>query len=114
MNQQEQDYLILFLFFLVFAILQFIIYRQEIKKVKLWREIEAIQNEDLLSKIQFWKTRCEEFNLDKAILHERNLRKRFETLYHKACDKIDKLEDKRKNNGTKHKQRTSKGNQIKN
>lgn len=86
--------------------------------IKLWRENKAlrfnqIRNDNLLdgcqSRIKFWRTRCEEFNLDKAILHERNLRKRFETLYHTACDKIDKLEDRRKNNGTKHKQRTSKG-----
>lgn len=99
---------------LIIAIYREWINRKRIKRLKLNQSANEFLLVDYESRIKFWRTRCEEFNLDKQILHERNLRIRFEKLYHKSLAELDKLKDGRKNNGTKHKQReTSKGNPIK-
>ena len=95
---------------LAYLTIEYFFNKREIKNLKHNSILDWNTKAELESKIHFWKTRCEEFNLDKAILHERNLRKRFEKLYHKSLDELDKLKDKRQFNGTKHKQRNERTN----
>lgn len=84
--------------------------------VKLWRDRNYYLAEflEVDSKAKFWEKQFKNFSKDEAINKEIILRKKYERLYYEACETIDKLKDGRSLNGTKHKQRTSKGNPIKN
>jgi hypothetical protein len=57
------------------------------------------------SKAKFWEKQYKTFSKDEAISKEMILRKKYERLYHKTLDELDKLKDKRQFNGTKHLQR---------
>jgi hypothetical protein len=63
---------------------------------------ELIEQE---SKAKFWEKQYKGFSKDEAISKEMILRKKYERLYHKSLDELDKLKDKRQFNGTKHLQR---------
>ena len=83
--------------------------------VKLWRDRNFYLAEylEVESKAKFWENQFKNFSKDEVINKEIILRKKYERLYYEACETIDKLKDGRSNNGTKHKQRTSKGKQPK-
>ena len=75
--------------------------------IKLWKDrnfylAEYFEQE---SKAKFWVKQFKNFSKDEAINKELILRRKYERLYHSACDELDKLKDKRQFNGTKHQQR---------
>lgn len=75
--------------------------------IKLWKDrnyylAEYFEQE---SKAKFWEKQFKNFSKDEAINKELILRRKYERLYHSACDELDKLKDKRQFNGTKHLQR---------